>query len=35
MEAKIMDTLFQSDTINAIQGKTKHDLIQNILEESS
>ena len=30
-----MDTLVQSDTINAIQGKCKHDLIQNILEESS
>ena len=30
-----MNTLVQSDTINAIQGKTKHDLIQNILEESS
>ena len=24
-----MDTLVQSDTINAIQGKCKHDLIQN------
>lgn len=25
-----MDTLVQSDTINTIQGKCKHDLIQNI-----
>ena len=24
-----MDTLVQSDTINAIQWKSKHDLIQN------
>lgn len=30
-----MDTLIQSDTINVLQGKAKHDLIQNILEESS
>jgi len=30
-----MDTLIQSDTINTLQGKAKHDLIQNILEESS
>lgn len=29
-----MDTLIQSDTINVIQGKVKHALIQNILEES-
>lgn len=30
-----MDTLIQSDTINVLQGKAKHDLIQDILEESS
>lgn len=30
-----MDTLIQSDTINVLQGKAKHDLIQNILEEAS